>query len=141
MKLFFCRAGASIWKWASTEDGIDPDIVLVGIGDDTTVEVLAAAQYLFEALPVLRLRVVNVTDLLVLESDSLHPHGLDQEMFNALFTDSCPVIFNFHGYHSALKQLLFRRGDTNRFYINGDVAPAHRHRVPGFPPARSYDHI
>jgi xylulose-5-phosphate/fructose-6-phosphate phosphoketolase len=114
-----CRAGASIWKWASTEDGVNPDVVLVGIGDDMTVEVLAAAQYLQEHLPALRVRVVNVTDLLVLESDSRHPHGLDQGMFDALFTDHCPVIFNFHGYPSALQQLLFHRGDTIRFIING----------------------
>jgi xylulose-5-phosphate/fructose-6-phosphate phosphoketolase len=114
-----CRAGASIWKWASTEDGIDPDVVLVGIGDDMTAEVLAAAQLLMEEVPALRVRVVNVTDLLVVESESLHPHGLSEVMFNALFTKHRPVIFNFHGYPSALKQLLFHRGDTQRFYING----------------------
>lgn len=114
-----CRAGVSIWKWASTEDGIDPDVVLVGLGDDMTLEVLAAAQLLREEIPQLRIRVVNVTDLLVLESESLHPHGLDQEMFEAIFTQHCPVIFNFHGYASALKQLLFHRGDTERFHING----------------------
>ena len=114
-----CRAGASIWKWASTEDGVDPDVVLVGLGDDMTVEVMAAAQMLMEEVPALRIRVVNVTDLLVLESESLHPHGLDQGMFDALFTGQCPVIFNFHGYPSALQQLLFHRGDTKRFYING----------------------
>jgi xylulose-5-phosphate/fructose-6-phosphate phosphoketolase len=114
-----CRAGASVWKWASVEDGIDPDVVMVGLSDILTVEVLAAAQLLREEVPALRLRVVNVTDLLVIESESLHPHGLDQQMFNALFTNHCPVIFNFHGYPSALKQLLFHRGDTQRFHING----------------------
>ena len=114
-----CRAGASIWKWASTEDGVDPDVVMVGIGDDMTQEVLAAAQLLMEEVPSLRLRLINVTDLLVLESESLHPHGLDQQMFDALFTDHCPVIFNFHGYPSALKQLLFHRGDSERFSVNG----------------------
>lgn len=114
-----CRAGASIWKWASIEDGVDPDVVMVGLGDNVTAEVLAAAQLLREELPNLRLRIVNVTDLLVLESESLHPHGLDQEMFDILFTKDCPVIFNFHGYPSALKQLLFHRGDTQRFYIHG----------------------
>lgn len=114
-----CRAGVSIWKWASTQDGIDPDVVMVGLGDDMTVEVLAAAQLLREEVPDLRLRVINVTDLLVIESESLHPHGLDQEMFDALFTKNCPVIFNFHGYPSALNQLLFHRGDTQRFHING----------------------
>lgn len=114
-----CRAGASIWKWASTEGGVNPDVVLVGLGDDMTVEVLAAAQLLAEEVPALRVRVVNVTDLLVIESDSLHPHGLDQEMFDALFTSHCPVIFNFHGYPSAIEQLLFHRGDTQRLYVNG----------------------
>ena len=114
-----CRAGASIWKWASTEEGIDPDVVLVGIGDDMTVEVLAAAELLMKEVPALRLRVVNVTDLLVIESESRHPHGLDEEMFDALFTPHCPVIFNFHGYPSALQQLLFHRGDSQRFFING----------------------
>jgi xylulose-5-phosphate/fructose-6-phosphate phosphoketolase len=114
-----CRAGASIWKWASIDDGIDPDVVMVGFSDILTLEVLAAAQLLREEVPSLRLRVVNITDLLVLESESLHPHGLDQQMFDALFTPNCPVIFNFHGYPSALKQLLFHRGDNTRFYING----------------------
>ena len=114
-----CRAGASIWKWASIDDGVDPDVVMVGLGDNVMVEVLAAAQLLMEEVPALRLRVVNVTDLLVIESESLHPHGLGQEMFDALFTKNCPVIFNFHGYPSALKQLLFHRGDTQRFHING----------------------
>lgn len=114
-----CRAGASIWRWASTEEGINPDVVLVGIGDEPTVEVMAAAQMLRKELTHLRLRVVNVTDLLVLEQNSKHPHGMDQEMFEALLTKDCPVIFNFHGYPSALHQLLFNRGDTHRFYING----------------------
>lgn len=114
-----CRSGASIWKWASTDDGVDPDIVLVGIGDDMTTEVIAAAQLLMEEVPALRVRVINVTDLLVIESESLHPHGLSQVMFDALFTKHRPVIFNFHGYPSALKQLLFNHGDSQRYYING----------------------
>ncbi len=114
-----CRAGASIWKWASIDDGVDPDVVLVGFSDIMTVEVLAAAQLLREEVPTLRVRVVNITDLLVLESDSLHPHGLNQDMFDALFTKDCPVIFNFHGYPSAVQQLLFHRGDSSRFTING----------------------
>ncbi len=117
--IIHCRAGASIWRWASTDNGIDPDVVLVGLGDDLTIEVLAAAQLLKDEVPAVRVRVVNVTDLLVLESESLHPHGLSQEMFKALFTADRPVIFNFHGYPSALSQLLFHRGDTKRFTING----------------------
>lgn len=114
-----CRAGASVWRWASTDQGVNPDVVLVGLGDDTTLEVMAAASILLQEVPELRFRMVNVTDLLVLEEDSLHPHGLEQDMFNALFTGDKPVIFNFHGYPSALQQLLFHRGDTDRFTING----------------------
>lgn len=114
-----CRAGASIWKWASTDDGVDPDVVMVGIGDDVTVEVMAAVQLLKEKAPELRVRVVNVTDLLVLEKWSKHPHGMDQNMFETMFTKDKPVIFNFHGYPSALQQLLFNRSNPHRFYIHG----------------------
>ncbi len=114
-----CRAGASIWQWASIDDGIDPDVVLVGIGDNPTLEVMAAANILRHELPELRVRIVNVTDLFILEKNTAHPHGLDDEMFTALFTDDSPVIVNFHGYPSAVKQLLFARHHSARFYING----------------------
>ena len=114
-----CRAGASIWHWASIDDGINPDVVLVGIGDNPTLEVMAAADILRHELPELRVRVVNVTDLFILEKNTAHPHGLDDEMFTALFTDDSPVIVNFHGYPSAVKQLLFARHHSARFYING----------------------
>lgn len=114
-----CRAGASIWHWASTDEGIEPDVVLVGIGDITTVEVLAAADLLNRDEPSLRVRVVNVTDLLILEHESLHPHGLDDDLFEALFTADRSVIVNFHGYPSAVKQLLFGRRGCDRFTING----------------------
>jgi xylulose-5-phosphate/fructose-6-phosphate phosphoketolase len=114
------RAGASVWRWASIDDGIDPDVVLCGIGDTVTLEIMAAASILRHELPDLRVRVVNVTDLMVLEPNTLHPHGLDQDMFEALFTPDCPVIVNFHGYPSAVKQLLYGRPHTqHRFYING----------------------
>ncbi|HLI05634.1 MAG TPA: phosphoketolase family protein [Ktedonobacteraceae bacterium] len=115
-----CRAGASIWRWASIDDGIDPDVVLCGIGDTVTLEIMAAASILRQELPDLRVRVVNVTDLMVLEEHSEHPHGLDEEMFESLFTADRPVIVNFHGYPSAVKQLLYGRHHTQgRFYING----------------------
>jgi xylulose-5-phosphate/fructose-6-phosphate phosphoketolase len=115
-----CRAGASVWRWASIDDGIDPDVVLCGIGDSVTLEVMAAASILRHELPDLRVRVVNVTDLMVLEENTEHPHGLDQEMFEALFTPDRPVIVNFHGYPSAVKQLIYGRHHTQeRFYING----------------------
>lgn len=114
-----CRAGASIWEWASTDRGVNPDVVLVGIGDIVTLEVMAAADILRREVPELRLRVVNVTDLLILEKESEHPHGLDAALFNALFTPDAPVVMNFHGYPSAVKQLLFGRGVGARFIVNG----------------------
>jgi xylulose-5-phosphate/fructose-6-phosphate phosphoketolase len=114
-----CRAGASVWQWASTDDGVDPDVVLVGIGDSPTLEVMAAAHILRNEMPELRVRVVNVTDLMVLEKDTVHPHGLDTAMFEAMFTVDRPVIINFHGYPSAVKQLLFGRHHNGRFHING----------------------
>ena len=114
-----CRAGASIWHWASSDDGVNPDVVLVGIGDNPMLEVMAAAQILRDEMPQMRVRVINVTDLLVLEKDTEHPHGLDEEMFDALFTPDKPVLINFHGYVSAVKQLLFGRRHVQRFHING----------------------
>jgi xylulose-5-phosphate/fructose-6-phosphate phosphoketolase len=114
-----CRAGASVWRWASTDEGVNPDVVLVGIGDVPTVEVLAAAHTLQAEMPELRVRVVNVTDLLILEEKTTHPHGLDADMFEALFTVDRPVIVNFHGYPSVPKQLLFGRPQSRRFLING----------------------
>jgi xylulose-5-phosphate/fructose-6-phosphate phosphoketolase len=113
------RAGASVWQWASIDDGVNPDVVLVGIGDNPTLEVMAAAHILRNEMPELRVRVVNVTDLFILEKETDHPHGLDSEMFEALFTPDIPVIVNFHGYPSAVKQLLFGRDHTRRFHING----------------------
>lgn len=114
-----CRAGASIWRWASTDDGINPDVVLTGIGDTMTVETLAAVEILRCEIPELRVRVVNITDLLILERNSDHPHGLDDTLFAALFTADAPVIVNFHGYPSAVKQLLFGRDRMGRFTVNG----------------------
>src|SRR4028119_2032116 len=112
-----CRAGASVWSWASIDEGVNPDIVLVGIGDSPTVEVLAAAHILRSEMPELRVRVVNVTDLLILEDKTTHPHGLDAEMFNALFTPD--IVINSHGYPSVVRQLLFGRPISERFNING----------------------
>ncbi len=114
-----CRAGASVWQWASIDEGMNPDVVLVGIGDNPTLEVMAAAHILRTEMPELRVRVVNVTDLFILEKETAHPHGLDDEMFEALFTRDAPVIVNFHGYPSAVKQLLFGRHHTQRFHIHG----------------------
>jgi xylulose-5-phosphate/fructose-6-phosphate phosphoketolase len=116
-----CRHGASIWRWASTNDGEDPEIVLAATGVYPTNEVMAAAGLLRAELPTLRVRVVNVTDLLILQPDSFHPHGLTPETFDDLFTPDKPVIFNFHGYPVAVKQLLFERPSSARFQINGYI--------------------
>ncbi len=115
-----CRAGASIWRWASTDQGVEPDVVLVGIGDRATREVMAAAQILRDEIPELRVRVVNVTDLRVLEEDAEKPQSLDQEMFAALFTCDRPAIINFQGNLAVLKQLFFGRPKPDRFQLNGN---------------------
>jgi xylulose-5-phosphate/fructose-6-phosphate phosphoketolase len=114
-----CRVGASVWRWASTDRGENPDVVLVGSGVYPTAEALAAAWHLRRDLPELRVRVVNVTDLLILELDTFHPHGLSPERFDELFTPDRPVVFNFHGYPSAVKQLLWERPRHARFAVNG----------------------
>jgi xylulose-5-phosphate/fructose-6-phosphate phosphoketolase len=114
-----CRAGASVWKWASTESKADPDVVLAGAGVYPTAEIVAAAANLRRDVPELSVRVVNVTDLLILETDTYHPHGLSPGKFNDLFTADRPVVFNFHGYPSAVKQLLWERPKHERFTING----------------------
>lgn len=114
-----CRDGASVWKWASSFEGKEPDVVLACAGVYPTAEALAAAWHVRRALPELRLRVVNVTDLLILECDSFHPHGLSPEAFDELFTADRPVVFNFHGYPSAVKQLVWGRPQNNRFEVSG----------------------
>ena len=113
-----CRAGASIWKFASTNDGVDPDVVLVGIGAELMFEVIAAAAYLRQIEPHLSVRVVNVTDLMILGRDGSHPHSLSTEEFDQIFTPDRPVHFNYHGYANELQGLLFGRGNLDRISIN-----------------------
>jgi len=114
-----CIAGASIWKFASVDDGIDPDIVLVGIGVEVTFEVIAAAALLRKEVPDLRVRVVNVADLMILGPERSHPHSLTDSAFNSLFTEDRPVHFNYHGYPTELKGLLFGRDRLDRITIEG----------------------
>lgn len=104
-----CVAGASIWRFASTDDGRDPDVVLVGLGVEVTFEVIAAAALLRKLLPTLRVRVVNVTDLMILTPEGSHPHALEEADFATLFTPDRPVHFNYHGYPHELRGLLFGR--------------------------------
>jgi xylulose-5-phosphate/fructose-6-phosphate phosphoketolase len=114
-------AGASIWRWASTDEGLDPDVVLACAGTVPTRETLAAADLLARDLPDLRVRVVNVMDLMRLDSRGGHPHALKREDFEALFTADKPVIFDFHGYPSAIHQLISARPDPQRFHVKGYI--------------------
>ncbi|HEY5301245.1 MAG TPA: phosphoketolase, partial [Acetobacteraceae bacterium] len=108
---------AAIWEWASCEG--EPDIVLAAAGDVPTAETLAAASLLKHDLPALKVRVVNVVDLLTLESAGDHPHAMDEAAFTALFTDTAPVVFAFHGYPLLIHELIYRRPDPGRFHVKG----------------------
>ena len=114
-----CAKGASVWEWASTSLDYEPDIVIACSGDIPTLEALAAAALLREWLPQLRVRFVNVVDLMALVPARYHPHGLDEDAFRALFTDGVEVIFAFHGYARALHQLIHGRPDDQRFHVHG----------------------
>lgn len=112
-----CTAGAGIWDWAS--DAGEPDLVLACAGDVPTLETLAAAQLLRTYVPDIRIRVVNVVDLMVLQPQSEHPHGLDDRAFDALFTIDKPVVFAFHGYPALIHRLAYRRTNHRNFHVRG----------------------
>jgi xylulose-5-phosphate/fructose-6-phosphate phosphoketolase len=116
-----CAAGASVWEWAGTEsEHLDePDVVLAAAGDVPTLEVLAAADLLREWVPWLRVRMVNVVDLMALLPPDVHPHGFTEEHFRRLFTDDADVVFAFHGYPRAVHQLLHGRPRSERFHVRG----------------------
>ncbi|MEO8358990.1 MAG: phosphoketolase family protein [Vicinamibacteria bacterium] len=113
-----CKAGASIWTWASDDAG-DPDVVMACAGDVPTTETLAAVTLLREYVPDIRIRVVNVVDLMVLQPCSEHPHGLDDDHFDALFTSDRPVIFAFHGYPALIHKLTYRRHNHDQIHVRG----------------------
>ncbi|MEC3981668.1 hypothetical protein [Amycolatopsis sp. H20-H5] len=113
-----CAAGASVWDWASNDDG-EPDVVLAAAGDVPTLETLAAAQLLREHVPYLRVRVVNVVDLMGLLPPDDHPHGFSEQKFEDLFTAGTDVVFAFHGYPRAVHQLLHGRPSPGRFHVRG----------------------
>jgi len=114
-----CTRGLGVWDWASSDDGVEPDVVLACAGDVPTLETLAAAAILRERLPDLRLRVVNVVDLMRLQPDSEHPHGLSDHEFDALFTTSRPVIFAYHGYPWLIHRLTYRRANHHNIHVRG----------------------
>jgi xylulose-5-phosphate/fructose-6-phosphate phosphoketolase len=115
-----CALGASVWDWAGTElEGAPPDIVLACAGDSATLETMAAASWLRAADPDLRVRVVNVVDLMRLAVPREHPHGMSEERFRDLFGDDAEVVFAFHGYPGAVHQLLHGRPKPERFHVRG----------------------
>jgi xylulose-5-phosphate/fructose-6-phosphate phosphoketolase len=117
-----CRKGAGIWPWAGTDDfREDPDIVLACAGDIVTMETVAAAEILRERLPHMRVRVVNVVDLMCLPRPQDHPHGLPKTYFQELFTDHVDVIFAFHGFPGAIHQLVHGRPDADRIHVRGFI--------------------
>ena len=108
-----CTQGIGIWKWASTDEGEEPDVVMAGCGDTPTLEILAAVTILRDAFPELKIRVVNVVDLMRLQSDRTHPHGLPDSEYDAIFTKDKPVIFAFHGYPTLIHELVYHRTNKN----------------------------
>ncbi|MEN3537090.1 phosphoketolase family protein [Microbispora sp. ZYX-F-249] len=114
-----CTRGLGILDWASTDEGADPDVVLACAGDVPTLETLAAAALLREHLPELRIRVINVVDLMRLQPASEHPHGLPDAEFDALFTTDRPIIFNFHGYPWLIHRLTYRRTGHENIHVRG----------------------
>ena len=114
-----CAVGASIWQWASCESKIEPDVVMACAGDVPTQEALAAVMLLREYVPDILIRVVNVVDLMVLQPQSEHSHGLQDNAFDALFTLNKPVIFAFHGYPSVIHKLTYRRHNHDNIHVRG----------------------
>ncbi|MCQ2555296.1 MAG: phosphoketolase family protein [Clostridia bacterium] len=111
--------GIGIWKWASTDDNGEPDVVIASCGDTPTVEALAAVTILNDNFPDLKIRFINVVDLMKLEKHTNHPHGLTDEEFKILFTKDKPVIFAFHGYPKLIHELTQRRPNEENFYVHG----------------------
>ncbi|MBC7543824.1 MAG: phosphoketolase family protein, partial [Candidatus Sericytochromatia bacterium] len=114
-----CTAGIGIWQWASHDQGEDPDVVMACCGDVPTLETLAAVAILREHLPDLKIRVVNVVDLMKLQPPTEHPHGLTDLDFDALFTSDKPVIFAFHGYPWLIHRLTYRRTNHDNIHVRG----------------------
>ena len=108
-----CTQGIGIWQWASNDQGVEPDVVMACCGDTPTLETLAAVSILRNELPELKIRVVNVVDLMKLQPHTQHPHGLTDADYDAIFTKDKPIIFAFHGYHTLIHELTYRRTNKN----------------------------
>jgi xylulose-5-phosphate/fructose-6-phosphate phosphoketolase len=114
-----CTAGIGIWPWASSDQGGEPDVVMACCGDVPTLETLAAAELLREHFPELKVRVINVVDLMKLQPQSEHPHGLSDSDFDLLFTKDKPIIFAFHGYPLLIHRLTYRRANHANLHVRG----------------------
>ena len=114
-----CSEGISIWEWASNDSGAEPDVVMACAGDVPTLETLAAVDILRQHFPDLRIRVVNVVDLMTLQPQSEHPHGLSDKEFDILFTTDKPTIFVFHGYPWLIHRLTYRRTNHTNIHVRG----------------------
>ncbi len=114
-----CTVGLGIWEWASNDEGGEPDVVMACCGDVPTLETMAAVSLLRENVPELKVRVVNVVDLMALQPVSEHPHGIPDEDFDRMFTCDKPVIFAFHGYPWIIHRLTYRRRNHNNIHVRG----------------------
>jgi xylulose-5-phosphate/fructose-6-phosphate phosphoketolase len=114
-----CTAGIGMWEWASNDAGGDPDVVMAAAGDVPTLEILAAISILREALPELKIRMVNVVDLMRLQPSTEHPHGLSDKDFDTLFTRDKPIIFAYHGYPWLIHRLTYRRTNHDNLHVRG----------------------
>ena len=114
-----CEAGIGVWTWASNDQGGEPDVVMACAGDVPTLETLAAVQLLHEYFPALKVRVINVVDLMKLQPEREHPHGLSDQSFDELFTTSKPIIFAYHGYPLLIHRLTYRRTNHQNLHVRG----------------------
>jgi xylulose-5-phosphate/fructose-6-phosphate phosphoketolase len=114
-----CTAGIGIWDWASTDAGGDPDVVMASAGDVPTLETLAAIALLRHHVPALKIRMINVVDLMRLQPASEHPHGLNAIDFDLLFTKDKPIIFAYHGYPWLIHRLTYRRTNHRNLHVRG----------------------
>jgi xylulose-5-phosphate/fructose-6-phosphate phosphoketolase len=114
-----CAAGIGVWQWASNDQGSEPDVVMAAAGDVATQEILAATSLLRQEMPDLKIRMINVVDLMTLQPSSEHPHGLDDNDFDAIFTTNKPVIFAYHGYPWLIHRLCYRRKNHDNMHVRG----------------------
>jgi xylulose-5-phosphate/fructose-6-phosphate phosphoketolase len=114
-----CTSGIGIWEWASNDKGTEPDVIMACCGDVPTVETLAAVEMLRDLVPDLKVRVINVVDLMTLQPKEEHPHGLSGYDFDTLFTTDKPIIFAYHGYPWLIHRLTYRRTNHKNLHVRG----------------------